>query len=231
MRLWSINPKYLDRLGLLGVWREGLLAQKVLLGETKGYKNHPQLIRFRETKDPILYIGTYLYYIYLEGKRRGYNFELNKIIKYDENLDKIPVNSGQVKFEFNLLLRKTNERDKEWYEKIKNTKDIEVHPLFYVKEGPIEKWEITENKLKRIIRETVKEYNILKGREARAKILKIDGNKFKVEFEGSFCHTCGVKDWVEDLAYILIAKGYETKLINYIEEDEEKRIGEFKIEI
>jgi hypothetical protein len=36
MRLWSIHPKYLDRQGLLGVWREGLLAQKVLLqGEYK----------------------------------------------------------------------------------------------------------------------------------------------------------------------------------------------------
>jgi hypothetical protein len=30
MRLWSINPKYLDRQGLLAVWREGLLAQSVL---------------------------------------------------------------------------------------------------------------------------------------------------------------------------------------------------------
>ncbi|MFP3226243.1 MAG: pyrimidine dimer DNA glycosylase/endonuclease V [Sulfolobaceae archaeon] len=32
MRLWSIHPKYLDTQGLLGLWREGLLAQKVLLG-------------------------------------------------------------------------------------------------------------------------------------------------------------------------------------------------------
>ena len=43
MRLWSLHPKYLDKLGLLGLWRESLLAQKVLLGKTKGYKNHPQL--------------------------------------------------------------------------------------------------------------------------------------------------------------------------------------------
>lgn len=31
MRLWSLHPKYLDRMGLLAVWREGLLAQSVLL--------------------------------------------------------------------------------------------------------------------------------------------------------------------------------------------------------
>jgi len=69
MRLWSIHPKYLDVQGLLGLWREGLLAQKVLLGETKGYRNHPQLIRFKRTPDPVLYLGTYLYYVYQEGVR------------------------------------------------------------------------------------------------------------------------------------------------------------------
>jgi len=31
MRLWSIHPKYLDRQGLLAVWRESLLAQSVLI--------------------------------------------------------------------------------------------------------------------------------------------------------------------------------------------------------
>ncbi|MBZ4683793.1 MAG: hypothetical protein JG768_1220 [Fusobacteriales bacterium] len=47
MRLWSIHPKYLDTKGLLATWREVLLAKKVLEGNTKGYKNHPQLIRFK----------------------------------------------------------------------------------------------------------------------------------------------------------------------------------------
>lgn len=31
MRLWSLHPHYLDRMGLLAVWRESLLAQSVLL--------------------------------------------------------------------------------------------------------------------------------------------------------------------------------------------------------
>jgi len=31
MRLWSLHPKYLDRMGLLAVWREANLAQSVLL--------------------------------------------------------------------------------------------------------------------------------------------------------------------------------------------------------
>lgn len=47
MRLWSVHPKYLDVRGLVALWREGLLAQAVLRGRTKGYLHHPQLERFR----------------------------------------------------------------------------------------------------------------------------------------------------------------------------------------
>jgi Pyrimidine dimer DNA glycosylase len=53
MRLWTVHPKYLDAKGLVALWREGLLAQKVLRGATKGYKHHPQLIRFRAQRNPV----------------------------------------------------------------------------------------------------------------------------------------------------------------------------------
>ncbi len=46
-----MHPRYLDRQGLTACWREGLLAQKVLRGATKGYRNHPQLRRFRAAGD------------------------------------------------------------------------------------------------------------------------------------------------------------------------------------
>ena len=44
MRLWSLHPSYLDAVGLVALWREGLLARKVLQGQTKGYIHHPQLV-------------------------------------------------------------------------------------------------------------------------------------------------------------------------------------------
>ncbi|BBL45551.1 pyrimidine dimer DNA glycosylase [Nanobdella aerobiophila] len=141
MRIWSISPKYLDTKGLLGVWRETLLAQKVLQGLTKGYKNHPQLIRFKRLNNPLLYIGTYLYYIYLEGKNRNYNFDLSKILKYDLNISKIPVTKEQVNYEFNHLLKKLKNRDIKRYEEFRDIKNIEVHPIFYIIEGDIEEWE------------------------------------------------------------------------------------------
>jgi Pyrimidine dimer DNA glycosylase (EC 3.2.2.17)/DNA-(apurinic or apyrimidinic site) lyase (EC 4.2.99.18) len=86
LRLWSLHPSFLDKQGILGVWREGLLAQKVLIGKTQAYVNHPQLIRFKKTSDPLLYIGTYLYFIYVEGSKRGYKFRRKKILKYDPKL-------------------------------------------------------------------------------------------------------------------------------------------------
>jgi hypothetical protein len=52
MRIWSLHPKYLDSGGLVALWRESLMALHVLEGKTKGYKNHPQLARFKKAKKP-----------------------------------------------------------------------------------------------------------------------------------------------------------------------------------
>lgn len=80
MRIWSIHPKYLDTKGLLAVWRETLLAQNVIYNKTKGYKNHPQLDRFRLHPNPKSAISYYLLKIHKEAKERGYNFNKEKIL-------------------------------------------------------------------------------------------------------------------------------------------------------
>lgn len=36
MRLWSLHPNCLDAQGLVALWREALLAQAVLRGQTRG---------------------------------------------------------------------------------------------------------------------------------------------------------------------------------------------------
>jgi len=144
MRLWSIHPKYLDTKGLVAVWREALLAQKVLEGKTKGYINHPQLERFKKTGNPILYIGTYLHHIYLEGVRRNYKFDHTKIREYNTKIPKISVTRGQIDYEFNHLLKKLSKRNKTLYLKLKKTKTIRAHPIFYITQGPVEEWEKTK---------------------------------------------------------------------------------------
>lgn len=140
MRLWSIHPKYLDKMGLLAVWREGLLAKKVLEGKTKGYKNHPQLIRFKNCENPITAINAFLYEIYKESKIRNYKFNEKKITKVKLK-NKIPVTSKQVEFEFKHLLKKLQSRDNEKYFELLKVKKIEVNPIFRIVPGKIEKWE------------------------------------------------------------------------------------------
>lgn len=141
MRLWSIHPEYLDAKGLVALWREGLLAQKVLLGETKGYKNHPQLIRFIKTGNSLGAIASYLVYVEKEAKKRGYKFNRTKIINKRTKI-KISVNSGQIEYEFKHLLIKLNRREPDLYHKLKDVETIKLHPLFKKKKGGIEQWEI-----------------------------------------------------------------------------------------
>jgi hypothetical protein len=144
MRLWSIPFKYLDRQGLIGLWREALLAQNVLLGKTKGYKNHPQLIRFKEVYDPIVAIGQYLSLIADEAGKRGYKFNRSKIISDDKTLKgKFTVTSQQLAYEFKWLEQKLKQRDIKFYNAITEASCVPCE-FFRVIDGPIEQWEVVK---------------------------------------------------------------------------------------
>jgi hypothetical protein len=136
MRLWSIHPKYLDPQGLVALWREGLLAKKVLEGETRGYRNHPQLTRFKNSEDPILAINSYLFFVYLEAEERGYNFDINKINPRSIVYKAISVERGQAQLELDHLLNKLAKRNQEYYRVVLPLKEkpseIALNPLFYV---------------------------------------------------------------------------------------------------
>ncbi|WP_030015582.1 pyrimidine dimer DNA glycosylase/endonuclease V [Curtobacterium sp. S6] len=81
MRLWSLHPTYLDAKGLVALWREALLAQKVLAGATLGYRRHPQLTRFSETERPLDAIAAYLRGVHRESTERGYRFDAERIVR------------------------------------------------------------------------------------------------------------------------------------------------------
>jgi hypothetical protein len=141
MRLWSLSPQYLDRQGLLAVWREGLLAKKVLAGKTSGYKNHPQLDRFKKQVSPTDYINAYLHGLWEEASRRGYKFDKAKAGHLKKKLKNIKVSSGQIEYEFAHLLKKLAKRDKGRYNELKGLVKPISHPLFTIKKGKIEPWE------------------------------------------------------------------------------------------
>ena len=146
MRLWTIHPRYLDTKGLLAVWREGLLAQKVLQNKTKGYRNHPQLRRFASSPDAVGAIGAYLRGIYREAVQRGYQFSEDKITPAEFH-DQISCTRGQLLYEWKHLWEKMRQRDASRYQEMGSVGEPEPHPLFYVIEGDIEDWEITKKRV------------------------------------------------------------------------------------
>src|SRR5690606_17844411 len=138
MRIWSIHPKYLDTKGLVALWRESLLAKHVLEGKTKGYRNHPQLDRFKQTEKPVDAIHQYLAVVYDEALARGYKFDGSKI-DWGFVWVKMDVTNGQIKYETQHLLNKLKVRDKVKFEALHQLNDFEPHPIFNTVEGEIEK--------------------------------------------------------------------------------------------
>ncbi len=141
MRLWSIHPHYLDAKGLVALWRETLLAQNVLLGKTVGYKNHPQLNRFKAMKNPEGAIASYLRGIAKEAQARQYHFDTAKINSRRVR-SQITVTSGQIAFEFSHLKNKLKTRDPEKLQLLETVTHVDIHPLFEEISGEIESWEI-----------------------------------------------------------------------------------------
>jgi hypothetical protein len=144
MRIWSLHPKYLDTKGLVALWRETLLAQNVLLGKTSGYKNHPQLNRFKNHNKPVDAISAYLLAVHEESLHRDYNFNKTKIVSLNQHVEKIYVASGQLEYEFAHLKAKLLVRDLERYEEILEITSPEAHPLFYIVDGHIADWEVRD---------------------------------------------------------------------------------------
>lgn len=133
-------PSYLDVKGLAAVWREGLLARAVLMGQTKGYTRHPQLIRFQQHPQPLEAIDFYLEQIILEAENRGYHFNRSKI-RGGLSPRQIDVTSGQIEYEFAHLRRKIAFRSPERLPLIDAVHQPETHPLFKIIPGEIEPWE------------------------------------------------------------------------------------------
>jgi hypothetical protein len=142
MRIWSIHPRHLDRQGLLAAWREGLLAQKVLAGKTKGYRHHPQLLRFRERKNPLEAVGAYLAHLAADADRRGYTFDRSKILRNPRIKARfMAVTRGQLEYETSHLLKKLRRRDPELYRRLRGKRCFDPHPIFRTRKGKIEPWE------------------------------------------------------------------------------------------
>ncbi|MDX2446695.1 MAG: pyrimidine dimer DNA glycosylase/endonuclease V [Desulfobacterales bacterium] len=140
MRLWTLHPRYLDSKGLVALWREGLLAQAVLNGHTKGYRHHPQLIRFQEQTSPLDCIAAYLKEIHREAQQRTYQFNKIKILSSGP-CKRITETRGQIQYEWRHLKIKLRQRDPDRLKHFCDVSMPKLHPLFKIVEGDIREWE------------------------------------------------------------------------------------------
>ena len=166
MRIWSLHPCLLDRRALVACWRETLLAQKVLRGLTRGYTNHPQLIRFRAHPQPLEAVAAYLSGLADEADARGYSFNraligagedsagkscADKVENPYASVARIPVPLGQLEYELAFLRHKVAGRDPEWEQRLserlaaRGELAARAHPLFEVVPGAIEPWDKTKD--------------------------------------------------------------------------------------
>ena len=143
MRLWSLHPKYLDKMGLLALWKEGIGGLKALKSKNvKGYYNHPQLERFKNSIHPSFYLRQYLNIVWQEASLRGYNFNRQLIMPFLPHDTLIPVSNRQLIYEFSHLQKKLKVRDmNKFIQNCVDTRIPEHHPIFTIYEGEIESWE------------------------------------------------------------------------------------------
>ena len=140
MRLWTLHPRYLDPPGLVALWREALLARAVLRGETRGYRRHPQLERFRAHPTPRSCINAYLAAVHAEATTRGYRFDRSKLGPA-RAVSSIVATTGQLAHEWQHLLRKLARRDPALHARWAALAMPECLPLFHLEPGPVAAWE------------------------------------------------------------------------------------------
>jgi hypothetical protein len=141
--LWTIHPRYLDAKGLVALWREALLARSVLTGQTRGYRHHPQLLRFRTAPDPLAAINTYLIGVADEARVRGYDFDRRKI-RGRRTHPKIAETRGQLLTEWYHLLGKLEDRSPDLARLWQAVPQPSAHALFSLVDGPVREWEKAE---------------------------------------------------------------------------------------
>ena len=140
----ALKVPAVDRAGLVACWREGLLAQAVLAGRTKGYHHHPQLARFRALGDPVAAVVAYLGAVADEADARGYRFDRGRLDAVDPEAlpgaGALEVTEGQLDLEWRHLLAKLAQRDPERHAALLGDR-VRPHPLFHAVPGPVADWE------------------------------------------------------------------------------------------
>jgi hypothetical protein len=113
-------------------------------GDTRGWRNHPQLDRFKDHSETMDAIGFYPLKIREEASFRGHSYDGSKIRRPINRVALTSITTGQLLYEFSLLLERTRLRMPAWHEKLREVYDLpKAYPLFEVVEGDVGRWEVS----------------------------------------------------------------------------------------
>lgn len=72
------------------------------------------------------------------------------------------------------------------------------------------------------IRNAIMRFNHFRSPEAVAEFIAFDSNELHVRFNGSFCQTCGILDYFEDLIFELDSTSpIALSILDFVQEDED----------
>lgn len=141
--MWSFHPKYLDNVGLSRAINEAVAGYKALIKTGKGYpptwEKHSQLTRFRNEPTELEWFVVYLVQEWSNRKLAEVKQEpLSNLMRF---VYTVPVNKGQLQYEWKHYLNKLKIRNEELYHELKGIITPEPHPLFKTVKGDVEEWE------------------------------------------------------------------------------------------
>ena len=87
--------------------------------------------------------------------------------------------------------------------------------------------EMHSAQLKNNVLQAIKVYNRFRSPEATAKLVGVKNNGFVIDFEGSFCRSCGIREYFEDLIYEL--KGINEKIFVELQETKPTGLNSYRV--
>lgn len=76
---------------------------------------------------------------------------------------------------------------------------------------------MNRQKLREKIEKSIQLYNKYRSPEAIAQLIELSDKEIKIKLSGTYCETCGLYDWIEDLKYVLEDHGIRTEIDKIIE--------------
>ncbi|MDD3264059.1 MAG: hypothetical protein PHT94_04175 [Candidatus Nanoarchaeia archaeon] len=128
-KIWKIHPKYLDDEEIHSLFIEFYAIKEKMDRGIFDFDYDDFFLIFRNNNNPDLAFKAYLYQIYLEISKRGFDVS-EENVESVSIVEKIPVTYKELKKEFQEYLENVKNRDIAKYISINNEVEILPNPIF-----------------------------------------------------------------------------------------------------